>query len=199
MVKINCQDKILIQEGFTFVSEQKQSRASEQGFTLLEILISTAVVGILMVVSSAIFINTISSNNKANIVNEAKENASLVTDTLERDVRRASGTVTVTTTDALSPNDTLTVNILGTPITWRCHREVSGNNGYISRNGRTVTNRDPSSGVSWSTCLFSASGSTDNYLVKLDFTLTEGALSHGLGQNLRVTVNHQVSVSTRGF
>ena len=180
-----------------------ESKNLQQGYTLLEVLVATGIIGILLVVSSAIFINTIRSTNKANILTEARENSALVADTLKRDVRKVSseaGSVSVSA-DGL----TLTLVTIEGARNWVCVAESSGNNGYITRNGKTLTNKDPFTGVSWSnpnpqkSCYFSIFGSGENILVNFFYTLTEGASAHTAGQDLGVILEQEVSVSTRGF
>jgi len=178
----------------------------EQGYTLLEILVATAVIGILFILSAAIILNTIRNNNQSNITNEIRENVSLVADTFERDVRKAFSAV-VSQTDPTLTNDTLTLTQSDRTITWQCHKEDTANttNGYISRLDSTsgvrrpVTNRDPTNGVSWNGCSFTRVGTSDKFLINLDFTLTEGAAVHTSASEFIVSINHKVSAGNRGF
>ncbi len=173
---------------------------NNKGYTLLEILVATAVIGVLLTVSSAIFINTVLSNNKASIVTEAKENAALIQDTLERDVRGAATAVV-----SGAGNVDLTLTFSSTPtVVWHCRAEAGGNNGYISRQvtggtEKTLTNRDRYGGVSWSSCSFTASTGNVSYLVRFVFSLTEGVGVHTSSPDLRVVESNQLSVTSRGY
>lgn len=170
----------------------KSKKTKNLGFTLLEVLVTTAIIGVLFIMASAIFINTIRSANKANITNEAKENASLVIQSLERDVRNAS---------SYTVNDTglqLALNYSGgSTVNWECKPAVVGANAYLTRQNLTVTNRDPVNGVSASSCDFLPhNGSGSTVLVTLKIRFTQGVGS-GASSDLQVLVNHTVSFSNR--
>lgn len=174
------------------IRNYKSAVTSTQGFTLLEVLVVTGIIGILFVVSSQIFINTIRSANKANITNEARENGSLVSESLQRDVHRASAAVVTGTTDLR-----LTYSDLS-EIRWVC------NSGFISRQvgagiAYTVTNRDETNGINvpQAKCSFTVLGSV-NTLVTLDFEMTQGG-SAGASQDSQISVQQRVVATTRGY
>lgn len=162
------------------------------GFTLLEVLVTTAIIGVLFIMASAIFINTVRSANKANITNEAKENASLVIQSLERDIRNASG-YTIN-----GSGSTLTLTYVGAAnVVWQCQPAAGGANAYLTRQTFTVTNRDRTNGVSASGCQFlPTGGSGSTVLVTLNLAFTQGS-SSGSSQDLQVLVSHTVSFSNR--
>ena len=159
----------------------------------MEVLVSTAVIGILATLSSVILINKIRSANKANITNEAKENLSLVAELLTRDVRE-SKSVTLNSSTSLQLNYSD-----GSIVNWTCTAPGAGANGYVSRNAVTVTNKDPQEGVSYSNCLFLLSGSAGSQIVTLNLTLTEGAGTAGRPQDLGVTVSQQITAFVRNY
>ena len=175
------------------------SLINKKGFTLLEVLVTTAIIGVLFVVSSSIFINTIRSANKANITNEAKENSSLLIESLQRDVRNSTGA-------SVNPGgDTLTISTAASvvPIIWRCNIEATANN-YVSRQAAvgtelTITNRDPVNGVSVVDCsnFFTVTAGA-NYLLTIDFGFTQGKGVTGGSQDIQTLVSHKVSISARG-
>ncbi len=173
---------------------------NKKGFTLLEVLVTTAIIGVLFVVSSSIFINTIRSANKANITNEAKENSSLLIESLQRDVRNSTG-ASVTLAGLPGPTgDTLTITTAsGSSITWICSAATSTDNGYITREALTVTNRDPVNGVSVVDCsnFFTVTAGA-NYLLTIDFGFTQGKGVTGGSQDIQTLVSHKVSISARG-
>lgn len=170
------------------------------GFTLLEVLVTTAIIGILFVVSTAVFINTIRSANKANITNEAKENASLVIEKLQKDIRLAVGIVT-----PAGDSSTLTIDVGTGQIVWECIPQSGNANGYFRRRTGavgteiTVTNRDPVNGVSLKDCsqVFNIQAGS-NALINLNFSFYQGATA-GVTSDLETLVTHRSSIAVRGY
>lgn len=170
----------------------------ESGFTLIEVLVVVAVTGILTILATAIFINTVRNSKKAEITAEARQNAALVIDRLQKDSR---GAISLLTT---ADKKTLTVSQPGKEITWNCVDAVSGNdNGYLTRDpdgasqpapALTITNRDDVDGVSVTACSFEA---TSPNLVKVDFTLSEGETVNSGPQEYGVDLPFNTSISTR--
>ncbi len=178
----------------------------ENGFTLLEVLVTTAIIGVLFTVSAAIFINTIRSANKANITNEAKDNASLLIEKLQSDIKDSTSDL-VSTTNVATPNDTLTIKPTSKllNIVWKCVDPATGNS-YVTRNDLntasgdlTVTNRDTVNGVSVQSCTnFFAATTANPPLVTVNVVFVQGS-SAGASQDLTVLVRHKVSISARGY
>lgn len=166
------------------------------GFTLIEVLVSLAVIGILATLASVILINTLRSSNKADITNEAKENIALVAEYLERDVRLASSVSVDTITDRLTiTNSDSSITI------WDCESGSPGND-FISRQAPGVvalplTNKDSKEGVNVSRCEFRSSAS--ERVINLDLTLNEGkGISNG-PQEFGVSVSETITAFTRGY
>lgn len=177
--------------------EMSLKEINKKGFTLIEVLVSVAIIGVLVTMAATIFINTVRSAKKADIINEARQNASLVLDSLQRDVRNASS--------ATISADGFTLTLLGLgQITWVCVGEnYPTANGFITRqlNGgsaMTVTNKDTSSGVSVKVCGFKPVGSTTD-IVTLDFTMREGVAVQTAAQEYGVNLPFETSVTRRGF
>lgn len=178
-------------------------RTSQKGFTLIEVLVTTAVIGILAVMSSVILINTVRNSNKANITNEAKENLALIAEYLERDVRRAvSASVAGNVLDVINSDGTVTE--------WTCQPGAVNVNSFVRRDlqnssgtslyAASLTNRDSQEGVQWTVCQFRQSGpSDDESIITLDITLTEGARASGGPSDLGVTVTQTITAFTRSF
>lgn len=175
-----------------------QKDFKSQGYTLLEVLVSVAIIGILIVLASTIFINTLQSANKANITTEARENISLAAELLERDVRKAQ--------DAQPVSNGVILTYSGSPnTTWLCVAPTATANGYITRQRTgldaspiSVTNRDIVTGVSALTCNFLINGSTEGKIVNLDVTFT-GGVRQGGAVDSKISVSHRLSATTRGY
>lgn len=167
-------------------------QTSKNGFTLIEVLVTVAVTGILTILASVIFINTVRNSKKTEISAEGRQNAALVIDRLQRDSRNA-GNIVVTGTD------TITIDSAeGSQIVWRCHPENSPtSNGFIGREvggvELTVTNRDTIDGVSVKACSFNS----QSELVTIDFTINEGVGVQTGPQEYGVSLPFRTSISKR--
>lgn len=115
---------------------------NKKGFTLLELLVVTAILGVLIGISSTVFISILRSQNKTNITNEVRQNATLAIDLFERDVRSASDI------NPRIPNNIVTLEGAdnGFEVVWECE-EIPGDNGVLKRNGVSVTNTEKQTGV----------------------------------------------------
>ena len=176
------------------------------GFTLIEVLVSVAVIGILATLSSVILINTLRSSNKANITNEAKENLALVAEYLQRDVRSAADATYVSPPCGSSCTNQVTIYYTNHSVIWRCISPGVGYNNYVTREDTgsvlgqlPVTNKDTTEGVSWSVCRFSDSGSANNKVISLDLTLIEGAGISSGPQEFGVKVQETITAFTRSY
>lgn len=107
----------------------KQVTNNQAGFTLLEVLVVTAILGVLIGVASNVFVAVLRSQNKTTITNEVRQNAILVIDLFERDVRSAESVAPEGVT-----TDIITLNYSdGTEIIWTCEDETVVANGYFTR------------------------------------------------------------------
>jgi len=86
-------NKLKRQNGFIF--RQKNGPLPQEGFTLIEILVVTVILGLMIAVASNVFVTLLRNQNKTNVLSEVRSNAALVVDTFERDVRSASKIETV--------------------------------------------------------------------------------------------------------
>jgi prepilin-type N-terminal cleavage/methylation domain-containing protein len=64
-------------------------KINQKGFTLIEILVVIAIIGVVMGITSDVFIQIIKASNKANIVTEVKQNGDSVLNQLDRIIRNA--------------------------------------------------------------------------------------------------------------
>jgi prepilin-type N-terminal cleavage/methylation domain-containing protein len=64
-------------------------KLNQKGFTLIEIVVVIAIIGIVTGITSDVFIQIIKASNKANIVTEVKQNGDSVLNQLDRIIRNA--------------------------------------------------------------------------------------------------------------
>lgn len=166
--------------------------SSQAGFTLIEMLVVVAIVGVVATISTQIVLSLIRSNNKTNVQNEVKQNGSYTIDLIERDVRAATAAISTDST-----NLTLTSQD-GSTVAYTCGVKSSGNNGFIRRNSNPLLNTDLNSGVAVGSCSFVIAPSTNPQLITVDFTLTQAANS-ATRSDLTVTQNFHTSVSLRTY
>ena len=174
---------------------------SNKGFTLIEVLVTVAVTGILTVLATVIFINTVRNSKKAEVTSEGRQNAAFVIDRLQKDTRSASS-IALTGTGKM----TITTSS-GSEIVWLCHPEnPPTDNGYISRDPDgdalpiaeiTVTNRDTTDGVSVNNCAFDSTNPGNEKLVTIDFTINEGVGIQTGPQEYGVNLPFRTSVTAR--
>lgn len=90
------------------------------GFTLLEMLVSIAIIAIVSVVLSQVFISTLRSNTKAEILKEVKQNGDLAVESITRMIQNAA--------DAWCPSASSfsTLNPDGEVTTIACEDTASG-------------------------------------------------------------------------
>ena len=177
---------------------------NKNGYTLIEVLVVIAILGIMVSVSSAIFIGTLRSQNKANAVSQARQNAALVIDSFERDVRGASS---ITPTGS---SNQITLTVASDTIVWTCAM-VAGENGRITRQrvpdppvSVTVSTRESPSAVNIvcpgplpAAAFTVAGGGGSNQIVTLSFTVQQNVASgaradFGTNQSFRTTVGTRV-------
>lgn len=174
----------------------KHNYLLNKGFTLLEVLVSVAIIGILITVASAVFINTIRSANKANVTVEARENGSNVIETFDKDIRQA------TNIDSSGAPSTIIVTTVGGVITWSCTAPSGSTPGFIGRQigagaALPITNKSPQNGVSVSSCGFDVAYSTNSSLVKIKFTVSQPSGINSSDFSVNLPFDH--SVATRSF
>ena len=174
------------------------------GFTLIELLVVTAILGIMVGISSTVFVGILRSQNKTNATNEVRQNANLAIDLFERDIRSASvvtgldGSLDLTpdtSAAGLGFNGILVELQDGSEIKWYCATTdtFSGNVAIIrdtddshepnwlpggNSTEEYITNVDPKSGVNM-VCGDGTDGAfivtgTNNQLVTLEFTAKQG-------------------------
>jgi prepilin-type N-terminal cleavage/methylation domain-containing protein len=189
------------------IFRKKLYKRSRKGFTLIELLVVTAIIGILIGISTTVFIGVLRSQNKTNVTNEVRQNAIHALDLFERDVRSADSVTPIGATDTITANYTQASE----SVTWVCVKEVGvDGHGFFTRQVGTgpteiVTNNDKVSGVDIdciddvsSTDPFSVSGSADSWIIGLDFTAKQG-VDAPTRSDFGVELKFETTVGTRQF
>jgi prepilin-type N-terminal cleavage/methylation domain-containing protein len=151
------------------IFRKKLYKRSRKGFTLIELLVVTAIIGILIGISTTVFIGVLRSQNKTNVTNEVRQNAIHALDLFERDVRSADSVTPIGATDTITANYTQASE----SVTWVCVKEVGA---------------DP----------FSVSGSADSWIIGLDFTAKQG-VDAPTRSDFGVELKFETTVGTRQF
>lgn len=182
---------------------------NKKGFTLLELLVVTAILAVLIGISTTVFISILRSQNKTNVINEVRQNATLAIDLFERDVRSASDIIP-DGGSFLTNKITLVEVENGTAVDWECVDAVGIDNGYIQRTvddgsgvDQVITNTDTKTGVSVD-C--GGDGATEAFVVSdsatpivtMRFDALQGEEAPGRA-DYRVTLPFETTVGVRDF
>ena len=181
---------------------KKNNNSYNKGFTLVELLVVTAVIGVLGVLSATLISSILRSQNKTAIINEVRQNGDLVISKFERDVKQSSG---ISITGAACPPTCTGTSVTlttyqGTDIIWVCTPAAAPADGGFTRNGTSVINEDSDNGVSVSVCGFtlqSSAGANIPQIVRLQFTLEQR--SDVQRAEYQVREPFQVTAGTRAY
>lgn len=186
-----------------------QRSKAQEGFTLIEILVVTVILGLLLTVAANVFISILGSQNKTSLLAEIRQNASLVIDTFERDVRSAQRAALGCASPCESNTLTLTYPD-STTITWRCYigdpLPVPVSNGRFTRQVQgasevNVTNIDIDNGTSVGCTGGGGAFEGDDAnvtIVRLHFLLKQGENSPNKVQFSNTDVEFRTTVGPRG-
>jgi prepilin-type N-terminal cleavage/methylation domain-containing protein len=167
-----------------------------KGFTLVELLVTTAIMGLLAIVSANIISSVLKSQNKTTMVSEVRQNGDLVIAKFERDVKQAQSIMPT------GVSRSITLDVDGTNVDWACTDEVlvPATSGVFTRATQVVTNVDPERGVSVYNCNFNVSDPNEGVpqIVQLEFNLRQGVAAPGRAE-FEVDEPFHVTVGTRSY
>lgn len=181
----------------------------KKGFTLIEFLVVLGLLS-LTVGSTLLFLTSVlKGSNQANVVSETKQNGQFVLDSLERQIRNATGAANVGTNN----KHLVLTRLNALPLQVKCFDEVSGiSNGYIgtvedSNTGVSdgsyspITNIDTISGVSIQDCSMmvqpESSGGVSPPIVTISFKVQQGAKAPSR-QDFLANLEFRTKISLRG-
>ena len=127
------------------MKEKKQGseKLKKSGFTLVELIVVVALMGILGLIFTNTLIQTLRGQNKVKVINEVKQNGQTILDRLTNDIRQAEKIVCrgKNLANAVYPEnafDTIVIVKAGTYTRFRLIVETEGSNGYIQRDEFTA-------------------------------------------------------------
>lgn len=143
------------------------------GFTLLETLVSVAIIAVVSAVLSQVFISTLRTNTKTEILKEVKQNGDLALETITRMIQNAQSITCVTDQSLALVNpdgDTTTLGCSAAGSTLRLASVSASTTAYITSESVTLGNSVCSASTLQFTCQESVGVSTG---VTVFFELTK--------------------------
>ena len=141
------------------------------GMTLLELLVSVAILGVLAVATTNLFVTLIRGGAKVNVGTEVKQNGQHALATMEQLIRNADSVLACSPTPATSIQ---VVDKTGATITLSCVDldDADPQTGYIAQDAVRLTSNKTVLTQCEFTCS-TAGGTTQAPLVAIDFTLRQ--------------------------
>jgi len=146
---------------------------TKNGFTLLELLVVASVTVIVGAMAASIFISISRAYNKANIIVEIEQNGNLALTTMSNEIRNALSVSP--TADGIE-----IIDQEGDSVAFDCvaPQDTNGDgiddvNGYIARNGATIIDNEPRTGVNVTSCDFDPDITADPPVVAITITLAQ--------------------------
>jgi prepilin-type N-terminal cleavage/methylation domain-containing protein len=160
--------KRLIANSNTETTSRKPLAVSHRlsAFTLIELLVVIGVTGILGAVATGIFINISRAFNKANIIAEIERSGNAALTSISNEVRNASSVSTI-------ENGIEITNWDGTSIAFTFEEPTDEANGYIARDGNSVTDNEYVSGINVNSATFTVNSGANPPTVKITMFLTQ--------------------------
>jgi len=191
----------------------KHNKFQNKGFTLVELLVVTAVIGVLGILSATLISSILRSQNKTAIINEVRQNGDLVISKFERDLKQSEKVCPVDTSTSPPNLDCGNVNpsaivalttYSGSQIVWDCTDLRRGEGDGVTEantNATPVINTDPDNGVQVvaGSCNFTVStgGASVPQIVTLSFTLEQRSTVQR--SEYQVKEPFQVTAGTRAY
>lgn len=168
---------------------------ARKGFTLIELLVVVGVIAIVGALAADIFVNVTRSYNKAEILSRVERSGNTVLSQMAGEIRTAQ---TVISPARGSFGSSLTItNAEGTTVTFSFVPPTSNTNGYISRNGVSLTDNSYSTGVNVTSLSFSVVDANPLVVsVSLDLEQPLGAPGR---LDFKADTTLQTSVSLRSY
>lgn len=177
-----------------YVTETKQ----DQGFTLIEILVVTAIILIIIAAVSSLFFSSLKGATKTTVINEAKQNGDYALSVMERMIRNARSIQNIITyCDGTNKTSLVINNPDGGATTFSC---PSGSETQIASISGSITNYLTSDKVTVSSCYFSCNlGTAQPAVVKISFSISQRSPSPGvtLKPEELISINYSTSVVVR--
>ncbi len=140
-----------------------------KGYTLLEVMVATAVIGVLAVVATNLFFSVSRGGTKVQVTAEVNQNGQIVLGTMERLIRNS---LAVTSACAGEAAGSLTVvDRQAREIVFSC-QNVGGDDSYIASNSARLTAEN----VRVTACAFTCTEDAGGFrppLIEIDFTLSQ--------------------------
>lgn len=176
----------------------KKKYSLQSGFTLLELLVSIAVVAVIGSTLSIILVNSLRGANKANVVTSVRQNGNNAVLQLAKNIREASDVTypVLPCPSSPQPFDHITIKTL-----------AATSQTYTCNSGSPVNITGPSgplldtNAVSLTSCNFYCSqvDPSQNPVIKIDFTLTDSNGTSKLVERSSAKINFQTSVVMRNI
>lgn len=162
------------------------------GFTLIEMIVSVAILGTVGLISSRIFFMTLRGAGKADIIREVKQNGDYALTVMERMVRNSIGVTSVC--DGTTGNSLTIKNMDNDQTTFSLTSgQIASQSATPTGNGTLTTNKVMVSGLSF-TCLRTL-GKPD--VVNISFSIVQAGT--GAGPEDLSSLNFQTTVSLRTY
>lgn len=162
------------------------------GYTLLELMIATAVVGVLAIVATSLFFSVSRGGTKVQVTAEVNQNGEIVLGTMERLIRNAFLVTSCPVTEAASLS---LVDRYGRDIILSCEN-VGTDNGYIASNSARLTSENVAVSACWFSCTEDQAGFRPP-LIEINFTLRQAQGEAGKGETSQQ--QFKTSVSLRNY
>jgi len=170
-------------------------KTQRKAFTLLELLVVVALLGILGTVATDIFFNVSRAYNKANVIIEVGRNGNIALTQMVGEIRNAR------VLRFPAPGDTgtsLTINdVNGREVTFSFVEESGDENGYVARDGISLTDNAFASGVNVTDLSFFVVPGADPSVVRIMLSLSQPlGLSRRVDFQAATTLETTVSLRT---